>query len=224
MKETLVYWLERYQRPFFYCLLAIGVGIFAGLRFGGVKRGALSGGTEMAFQNWERAESAEGPEMDELVRLIEKYPSVSGAYGVRVVEGLLARGAAERAGELARGVLERTAGHTPELAVYANGSLLIARGALQQALEEAVQLKTALSARNKGESLLYGYSLLRMVTLCRKLGLDEEEVSAELAQYLQNKSAASATLQTTFSAEGFTLEDFLRGGSSRMHNQAHSSM
>ncbi|NGX45135.1 MAG: hypothetical protein K940chlam2_00278 [Chlamydiae bacterium] len=224
MKETLVYWLERYQRPFFYCLLAIGVGIFAGLRFGGAKKGAATGGATVVFQNWERAESADGPEMDELMRLIEKYPSVSGAYGVRVVEGLLARGAAEKAGEFARGVLERTASHTPEFSLFARGSLLIARGALQEALEEAALLKTALAERNKGESILYGYALLRMVTLCNALGLDEGEAKGELSLFLKNKSAASAALQTIFSAEGFSLEDFLRRRPSRMHDQAHSPM
>ncbi len=223
MSETLSYWLERYQRPFFYSLLAIGVGIFAGLKFGGKKKVASSG-VEAAFQSWERAGVADGPEMDALKQLMEKYPSSSGVYGVRVVEGLIARGAAEKTGIFAAGILERTKSHTPEIALFAKGSLMIARGALQEALEEATLLKTALIEKNQGEGFLYGYTLLRMVTLCHKLGVDDSQVKEELSFFLKNESSASFELQKIFSEEGFTLREFLGSGPAGVHDQAHSPM
>jgi hypothetical protein len=92
---------------------------------------------------------------------------------------------------------------------YASATLLISKGQLGVALDEAKKLKKVLEGQKQAHKLLFAFNLLRIATLEKEVGTPE----GELAAWNEVKGVDSdsyQSLQETFKEKSATLSDYIK--------------
>lgn len=160
---------------------------------------------EKAFQNW--SANPTDPELfQKIADLMKKNPLLSSKYDGIIAQRLLWENA-KMAGTLSKEVLERI-DNDGLFATFAKGSLLIANGQFEEALEEAKNLKSNIP--NK-DSLLYPYNLLRISVLEKQVGNKEKELLAwqELEDYISDKKEKAKEFLEAFRVDKSNLAEYI---------------
>ncbi len=160
---------------------------------------------EKAFQNW--SANPTNPELfQKIADLMKKNPLLSSKYDGIIAQRLLWENA-KMAGPLSKEVLGRI-DNDGLFAKFAKGSLLIANGQFEEALEEAKNLKSDIT--NK-DSLLYPYNLLRISVLEKQVGNKERELLAwqELEEYISDKKEKAKEFLEAFRVDKSNLAEYI---------------
>jgi len=170
MKDQWIEWLQDKQRHFFYGVTLVVAAFFIAFQLFGKfhkpsKNPAIA--TSQAFEKW----LVQGEAFDKLEAAIQENPKLETKFGAMIADKLIVQNDGEKAEAFAESVFQRILKQTPEHTAFAHGSLLIAKGELQKALTESVALKERLDHN----TLLFGFNLVRIASLCRSLEAPSQE-------------------------------------------------
>jgi hypothetical protein len=166
---------------------------------------------EAVCLNWEGTKDA----LPRLEKLMRKHPELHQKYDSVIAQKFLSSSQSGLAASYASSTLKRIGEFSPYYTKFALGSLMIAEGHLQEALDEAKNLKLQLEVDQsfwekrsqvvRHGSLLYAYNLLRIATLQKELGSMEEELAA-WKELKQNAGwAENPLISQTYDPEAYLL-------------------
>ncbi|MCB1108653.1 MAG: hypothetical protein KDK44_03270 [Chlamydiia bacterium] len=165
-----------------------------------------------AQKSYEQWENGNEDKLAKLEQILGQHPELHGKYDVNIAAHLLAIEKGIEAKGYAMQTLKRTDGTVPFHTQYAKTSVKIAEGSLEEALNEAMALKEALSGKQDAK-VLYGFNLMRIAALQRELEhLDAEKAALkELQAYLaQNKEDQELSLLAQHFQTGIVgLDDYI---------------
>ncbi len=108
-----------------------------------------------------------------LFAFVKKYPAVQPFFHHALYQSFLLEGEIEEAKKLSAQVLERSECLESHYRMFAETSLLIEEGRLEEALKAAIDLQANLKHLNFSEyQKLYIFNLLRIVGLEKRLGIE----------------------------------------------------
>jgi len=219
-----------YRRYLPYLLFAVLALLAIGYRFAGgtaAKKETSYLVAENYFTNLQQAvgtgigiETIENY-LDKLKEITTAYPSLQSRYDGTIAQFLIAMGRYEEAQPFAMRTLKRTAqDQLPIFNDFSKISLMIAKGNLAEALEEAQKLKKEMiQIRNKNEGSfvsLFAYTLLRNAILQSKAGAPRKAEKAwteweKYASSIGNPQLrdAVAKLEIALNEGKFTLNDYI---------------
>jgi hypothetical protein len=123
---------------------------------------------ESAFSAWEAS-----PENEKLYAAMRSamasVPALGKKHEAAIAQKLIEMEKIDEALIMAQRSLRRVKEEAPFHVAFAENSLLIEKGKVQQALENAVALKERMVVEKKAGVLLYAYNLLRIASLQREL-------------------------------------------------------
>ncbi len=175
---------------------------------------------EEVFAEWE-ASPEDGNLYRDLREAVRKVPSLRSKYEAVMAQKLLDVKKIDEALEMANRSLIRVKDETPFHSEFAHTSLLIAKGAYQEALEKAVALKEQIGSvfdvRNfSGECLvggpaLYAHNLVRIACLQQELRNRPGEKAAgeELEGFLKEGTPVARALLKSFSEKQLDLTQYI---------------
>jgi len=175
---------------------------------------------EETFAKWEASPEDETLYAD-LREAFRKIPSIRAKYEACIAQRLLDVKKIDEALEMASRSLERVKGETPFHAAFAQTSLLIARGAYQEALENAVALKEEIGtvfgikdltgSQLIGGSVLYAHNLVRIACLQQELKNRPGERAAweELESFLGAGTPVAHLILKSFSEKQLDLSQYI---------------
>lgn len=206
MRDQWIEWLQGKQRHFFYGVTIIVACFFVTFQaFGKFYKGRPHSylTVNQAFESWMSQEGAFEKLNDELA----KHPEMAAKFGARIAHELLAKGQVEKAEPFVQNVFDRIFKQTPEHTSFSEGSILIQKGEFRQALQQSMALKERLSQN----SLLYGFNLVRIASLCRALNIQDEEFAAleDLEGYLKTHGESAHLLSHCFQEGSLTLHTYI---------------
>lgn len=138
------------------------------------------------------------PQVDEeSLQALRKAKLPSELYA-QVASRLVFQNEGQKAEGFAKNSLQHLRKGLPEYAEFAEGGLLIASGKMEDALRHSLQLKQRLDEQGKAQSLLYGYTLVRLASLARELKADVTEYNAELQKFLAGGGESAQQLSALF--------------------------
>jgi hypothetical protein len=224
MNERLLELLENYQNRKKEVLISVasvigGIAILIGFLQSGPDPISYAR-AEAAFEEWSAS-----PQDEILYRKMKlsfrKIPALEKKYEAVIAQKLLDTDKSDEAIQIAERSLKRVKGEIPYHGEFAQTTLLIERGAHQQALEKAVGLKESMSRnfdlssfskdRLAGGSLLYAHNLLRIACLQQELKNHPGEKAAweELESFLSANSAVADLVQNNFSEKKLNLSQYI---------------
>ncbi len=196
-----------------------GIGILIGY-FQSGPSAKVYADAQAAFADWEAS-----PEDDALYlkmkEAIRKVPAIEKKYEAVIVQKLLDSSKTEEALALANRSLTRSKSETPFHAAFGENSLLIERGAYQEALEKTVKLKEQMESsfdisllageRLVGGSLLYAHNLMRIACLQQQLNNHPGEKAAweELESFIQGGTPLGDLVRANFSEKRIDLANYI---------------
>ncbi|NGX39804.1 MAG: hypothetical protein KR126chlam1_01137 [Chlamydiae bacterium] len=206
MRDQWIDWLQDKQRHFFYGVILVIAVFFVAFQIAGkFHKGPTSNffAANQVFEKW----LLQKEPFDNLESALQKHPELETKFGARIAEKFIAQNDGESAEPFASRVFQRVFPEIPEHSTFAQGSLLIAKGNLEEALTMAVSLKERLD----NDALLYGFNLVRIASLCRALDVSAEEQVAlrELEGFIEEKSEAALLLNECFKEGTTTLSDYI---------------
>ena len=179
------------------------------------------------FTKWEHGEPPLEETVSKVKGLLKKYPDLSTQYDPILGQHLLATFSPKEAAPFIDRTVLRT--ERPYFSDYARTSLKMSEGRLEEALEDAIDLKKRVSQdgtfweKSKQGSILFSFNLIRIAVLSQMLEKSEEERKAweEIEQYGAGKgcdgaftgakiSEAFKEAFTHFSAQEITLLDYIQ--------------
>ena len=228
-------WFANYKRflilliPFF--LLALFI-IFKFSLYG-AKSEAEFLSAKSEYIQWEKSKDLEDSHFQTLKELMRKHPELAVPYESLIIQKILALGKEKKAASFIENLLKRRADKpSTYYTQFAETTLLIEKGGVEKALQEAISLKeTMLSDKNFWESqktphfgsVLFAFNLLRVAMLSKNLGKEEEELVAwrELKHYAKWDQEAGKTfanldkgafdaLLNHFTDQGLSIKDYIR--------------
>jgi len=206
MKDQWIDWLQYKRRHFFYGVICIVASLFIAFQvFGKLHKQSphhfLS--ANKAFNEWTK----NAQDFEKLEQTVQSHSELETKFGALIADKLIVRNEGEKAEGFADSVFKRVMKHTPAHTAFAEGSVLIAKGDMEKALIQAVNLKERLEK----DSLLYGFNLIRIASLSRFLEASDQELSAiiELEKFINDGSEASSTLAECFREGDVTLLDYI---------------
>lgn len=212
MKDQWIEWLQDKQRHFFYGVTFVVASFFVAFQLFGKfhkpqKKAALV--QNEVFENW----LVQGEAFDKLEEAIANHPELETKFGAKVADRFIVQNEGDKAEPFAENVFQRILKQTPEHALFAKGSLMIAKGELSQALAES----NALQERLDEDTLLYGFNLVRIASLYRALEMAQEEHEAlqKLDTYLQTHEKTKEVLTECFQEGELTLTDYIKERASK---------
>lgn len=206
MHDQWIDWLQVSRRHFFYGVLVIVAAFFVAFqiyeRFTKPQINQVLTASA-AYDKW----AHQGEAFENLEAMLDARPELETKFGALIAKRFIVQNEGDRAEPYAQNVFDRVLKHTPDHAAFANGSLLIAKGSLEEALVESVALKERLSE----SSLLYGFNLVRIASLYRETeALEEERIALkELERYLADHEDEGQVIRECFRIENTTLDDYI---------------
>jgi hypothetical protein len=160
---------------------------------------------EKAFQKWSVNPTDPKP-FQKMVTLMKKNPKLSTKYDKIIFQRLLWENC-NMANSLNKEAFSR-ADSDQFFDKFAQGSLLIANGQYEKALNEARALKELISNKN---SLLYPYNLLRISFLEKQLGNKKNELLAwqELENYLNEMKEKAKEFLDAYQVDKSKLSEYI---------------
>ncbi len=206
MRDQWIEWLQGKQRHFFYGVTLVVATFFIAFQAIGRMHAPPKAkflAANQAFEKWLNL----GEGFDKLERALAVHPELETKFGARVAERFIVQNEADKAEPFANRVLARVGKQSPGHAAFAEGSLLIAKGDLPEALKQSVSLKSEL----KEDSLLYGFNLVRIASLCRALHVQDQEAASlkDLSTYMEKNHDESLMLTECFHEGDITLTDYI---------------
>lgn len=207
MQDQWIEWLQEKRRHFFYGVILIIAAFFIAFQFYGKfhrrepKRYFLT--ASQAFDKW----MYQGEAFEKLEKALQSQPELETKFGALIADRFIAQNEGDKAQPFADNVFTRVLKHTPEHTAFAEGSLLIAKGNLREALTQSISLKERLG----NHTLLYGFNLIRIASLYRALGARDQELASleELERYLKEDKKTSTLLSECFREGDVTLQDYI---------------
>lgn len=195
-KDRILFWIMEHKKQIWLGFLAVLIGLL-GLFYIGAARAKSTresvARTAGLFLKWQGGDAAA---YEDLSLLLKKSPSMAQKYQASIVQTLLNRNEIVKALPMAEKSLEGL--ELVEQKVFSRGSLLIAQGELQKALEEAE------AASFESERLAL-YNMLRIAILEGKVGTPEGELLAW--KHLEEKGIEK--IQEDFQQRNLSLIDFI---------------
>jgi hypothetical protein len=206
MKDQWLDWLQDKQRHFFYGITLVVASLFIAFQvFGKFHKPRINRYliVNQAFEKWMH----QGEAFEKLENALKANPELETKFGAFIADKLIVQNEGDKAQEFADSVFKRVLKQTPEHTIFAQGTLLISKGDLHQALTSAITLKGDLDH----SSLLYGFNLVRIASLYRALETRDEEITAleELETYLQGNEKITPILLQCFHEGDLTLSDYI---------------
>jgi len=207
MKDQWIEWLQDKQGHFFYGVILVVAAFFLAFQLFSKfhnPRQKPAFVTGQVFEKW----LVQGEAFDKLETAIKENPELETKFGAMIADKLIVQNEGDKAEPFAESVFQRVLKQTPEHTAFARGSLLIAKGELQEALLESVALKERLD----DDTLLFGFNLVRIASLCRVLDSPNREYEAleALENYLSTHEKAATVLTECFHEEDVTLADYIQ--------------
>lgn len=175
---------------------------------------------EEIFAKWEASPDDEALYAD-LREACRKIPALRAKYEASIAQRLLDVKKIDEALEMASRSLERVKDETPFHVAFAQTSLLIARGAYQEALQNSVALKEEIGTvldlkdlngeRLIGGSVLYAHNLVRIACLQQELKNRPGEKAAweELEHFLGAGTPVAHLILKSFSEKQLDLTQYI---------------
>lgn len=206
MKDQWIEWLQDNQRRFFYGVTLVIATFFVAFQIFGKFHKPARQKTLAPKHSFEKL-LVQGEAFDKLEEVIKQNPELETKFGAMIADKFIVQNDGERAQPFAEVVFQRVLKHTPEYAAFARGSLLISKGRFQDALVEAVSLKKELNH----DTLLFGFNLVRIASLCRALEAPVAECEAldELKLFMESYEKAATVLTECFHEGEVTLLDYI---------------
>ncbi len=206
MRDQWIDWLQEKQRHFFYGVIIVVAALFIAFQLFGKFHKPKDNyylNANTAFEKW----MAQGEALENVLTAIDNHPELETKFGALIAEKYISQNEGEKAEVFAKGVLQRVLKQTPEHAAFSHCSLLITKGNLQQAFEQSLSLQKSLGKT----SLLYGFNLVRITSLCRALEYNEQEqmMLSDLNQFLNEHSDAAIILSDCFKEGEIALSDYI---------------
>lgn len=145
---------------------------------------------ENLYENW-----IQDPQVDEETLQALRAAELTFSQSARVAQQLIARGEGKKAETFAKTSLNRLRSVLPEYAEFAENGLRIASDKFEEAFTHALYLKNQLQADGKSETLLYGFNLLRLMSLSRELEREDAQMNQEFEKFLANGSESARLLE-----------------------------
>lgn len=188
-KETIIHWFIENRRNVLtgtlVAFVALGIGIqrIASKDKDSIASHLVSG----AYTDWSK--DPDQKNFLHLKKIMKEHPSQEVFFQEKICQRLIAMGKGVEALDMARKSISRTEGSSPFHEVYAKGTLLIENGKYDEALKGTLHLVESIKG-NEDFALLRGFSLLRIATLCQKLGdsANEKKAWLELSDCLESSS------------------------------------
>lgn len=207
MRDQWIEWLQDNHRRFFYGVTLVVASFFLAFqvfaKYHKTARSKPPAVLQETFENW----LVQGEAFEKLEEALKRTPELETRLGAMIADKFIVQNDGQRAEPFAEGVLRRVLRQTPEHAMFAHGSLLIAKGELENALTEALSLKEQLDQ----STLLYGFNLVRIASLSRALECfaAEQTVLEELETFMQAHQSAASILMECFHEGTTTLVDYI---------------
>ncbi|GAB5411526.1 MAG: hypothetical protein ChlgKO_06400 [Chlamydiales bacterium] len=169
----------------------------------------------IVIDEWERSAGREDEKLERLQVLMNKHPELKARYEDRIANKLISLGDYETALPYAQSSLARSSDLAPEWADFGRTTLLIGNKEYSKALEETVRLKGALDMSGEN-SLLRGFTLLRLASLHHELGnqADELAIWTDFEQAAIGKGSLDKetfdTINNHFTDRSVNLLDYIR--------------
>lgn len=206
MKDLWIDWLQAKQRNFFYGVSLVIAASFVTFQL--VQKFQKPAPTNhisanLAFEKW----MLHNKDFDQLEKALSTHPDLNTKFGALIADRFIARNQGDKAKPFADAVFNRVIKQTPEHTAFAEGSLLISEGKLNEALHRSLALDNSLDQ----SSLLYGFNLFRLASLYRALGDHPQELASleELERFMQSNPKSSTILQQCFSDGEYSLTDYI---------------
>lgn len=186
-----------------------------------------------AYLQWESGKELESSHFETLKGLIRKHPELAAPYESLIIQKVIALGKEKSESSFVESFLKKNS-HKPRTHYthFAKTTLLIEKGEVEKALQEALSLKEEmLSDKIFWESqktphfgsILFAFNLLRVAMLSKNLERQEDELVAwrELQQYAKwdeegeknlpnlDKKAFDALLQH-FTDQNLSIKDYIK--------------
>lgn len=219
MKDQWLDWLQEKQRHFFYGLTVVVASLFVAFQLFGKFHAPKKSKYLLAIRDFEKWLSS-GESFDKIETALREHPELETKFGALIANQFIVNHQGDQAEKYAKAVLNRVQKHLPEHASFAEGSLTIAKGQLEEALKSSLSLRQ----KTDSHSVLYGFNLLRIASLYRELNNHPQEVSTltELEEFLSHNEKASHALNQSFQQNNITLSDYIshrkRDVSNRLEN------
>lgn len=206
MKDQWIEWLQDNQRRFFYGVTLVVTTFFVAFQIFGKFHKSSHNKTLAVTQSFEKW-LAQGESFEKMEEAFVKNPELSTKFGAAVADKFIVQNEGDRAEPFAKEVFKRGLKQTPKHTAFAKGSLLIAKGQLQDALTEAVALKKDLNS----DTLLFGFNLVRIACLCRSLQAPDTEKEAlkELEDLMKANQNMAKVLTECFHEGDVKLLDYI---------------
>ncbi len=175
---------------------------------------------EEVFAQWE-ASPDDASLFNDLKEAVRKVPSLRPKYQAVMAQKLLDVKKIDEALEMANQSLIRVKDETPFHSEFAHTTLLIAKGAYQEALEKAVALKEQIGSifdikslageKLIGGSVLYAHNLVRIACLQQELKNRPGEKAAweELEGFLKEGTPVADAILKSFSEKQLNLTQYI---------------
>lgn len=206
MKDQWIDWLQEKQRHFFYGITIVVTSLFIAFQVFGKFHKPKNRRYQIAYHAFDKW-MLQGEAFEKLQKALKDNPELETKFGAQIADAFILQSEIDKAQPFADSVLNRVRKHTPEHTAFAEGSLLITKGEFQQALVNALSLKANLDQ----SSLLYGFNLVRIASLCCILENPDQEISIlkELETYMETNKKASSILVQCFHENELTLADYI---------------
>jgi hypothetical protein len=224
-------WLSSHLNIVAMATIGVLASLFAAGKFLGWFRGDAQVdfvAAQIAYHKWNGSVDA----LARLDKLIGRHPELHAKYDGLIAQKLLNSSKSGLAHSYASSALKRTSGFSPHYTAFAQGSLLIADGRLQEALTMAKELKANMdndapfwekrSHIVRHGSLLYAYNLLRIAILEKTAGSPQGELLA-WEEFKKNAgwqdaqptsktydSEAYLLIQQNFQKQALSLADYIK--------------
>ncbi len=178
---------------------------------------------EAVFARWIKDSSSDASLFYEMTSALRKVPPLQTKYEPLIAQKLIAGGQCAAALEMGYRAIERSRADIPYHALFAETTLLIEQEAFQNALEQAVSLKTRMEKECDvalfmqeplvGGALLYAHNLLRLACLQQELRNSAGELAAwqDLEQFLSKAKGTKAAERflSCFQEKQLSLPDYI---------------
>lgn len=181
-------WIKEHRKALFNAAMVVAaLGILAARFFSGGSAIPTQG--DDAYESWIKDPKAD----EESLKVLTKAKLSSDLYA-QVAARLIFQNEGQKAEPFAKNSLNHLRKALPEYAEFAEGGLLIASGKTKDALRHSLKLKEELRKEGKDQSLLYGYTLVRLASLAKELKSGEAESHEELEKFLASGSKPAEQL------------------------------
>ena len=173
-----IYWIMERGKKLLILVPILGVGLYFMVKNSQHHEGKEADflAASIVIDEWERSADLEDEKLERLQVLMNKHPELKSRYEDRIANKLISLGDYEKALPYAQTTLERSADLAPEWADFGRTTLLIGNKEYSKALEETIRLKAMLDESGRN-SLLRGFTLLRLASLHHEMGNRAEELA-----------------------------------------------